>query len=50
MSIKSLISLKDGTSACKKPTPSQNWQLIDNCAAHRVRRMLKGAGSDHLET
>lgn len=50
MLIKSLIFLKDNKSVCKKPTPSQNWWLIDICAAHHVRRMLKGAGSDHLET
>jgi hypothetical protein len=50
MGIKSLIFLKDSKYACKKPTSSQNWWLINICAARHVRRMLKGAGSDHLET
>ena len=47
--IKSLIFLKDGKSACKKPTAAQNWWVIDICAACHVWRMLKGAGFDHLE-
>lgn len=50
MGIKSLIFLKDSKSACKNPTPSQNWWLTDICAARHVWRMLKGAVSDHLET
>jgi hypothetical protein len=50
MGTKSWIFLKDGKSAFKKQTPSQNGWIIDICAICHVWRTLTGAEFDCLET
>ena len=50
MGINSWIFLNDGKPAFRKPTPSQNWWIIDIGAVQHVWRTIKRAGFDYLET